>query len=324
MSLMNTDKRTLDQVPSLRDTATMPVVRPTPSAAPRADDRVLRYAPLLRFSRHETHFPIDPAAFVARARLRRYGWSDEVRDAVWHPRRACWEAAVPGLPASAGAGGLDIGEACRLIQFEARGRFGDLCNRRPCDPGNLWQGRRAGYALELDEPLAAALRGVAGRAPWLCYDRYTVPTSEGVFDVITYWFFFALNPHAVAHEGDWERVSVIIPEGGRALPRVRYASGRGAITCGFDEVEVAEFTHPVVYVEPGSHGMHRGVEDLEAGASSGNTVVLRTWTLEAKRVPTLAWSSFDGAWGRVGAGPRTTGPLGPLFRREDVSSVLPS
>ena len=43
--------------------------------------------------------------------------------------------------------------------------------------------------------------------------------------------------------------------------------------------------------------------------------------LEARRIPTLGWSSFDGAWGRVGAGPRTTGPLGPLFRREDAATV---
>jgi hypothetical protein len=39
------------------------------------DDRVERYAPLLRFSHQDTHFPIDPALFVARSRLRRFGWS---------------------------------------------------------------------------------------------------------------------------------------------------------------------------------------------------------------------------------------------------------
>ncbi len=313
----------LERVPGLRDTANMPVARPPARVSAVADDRVLRYAPLLRFSRSESHFPIDPAAFVARARLRRYGWSEELRDAVWHPRRACWEAVVPDLPPSAGAVGPDIGEACRLIQFEARATSGDARNRRPCDARNLWYGRRAGYALELGEPPGGDLRGERGASPALFFDRYSVPTHAGVFDVISFWFFFACCPQGIAHEGDWASVSIILPGGGGATPLMRFASPRGGQTHVFDDVELAERAHPVVYVEPGSHGMFRRAGELE-GAEGTMAIDLPTWQLEPKRVPTLSWSSFDGAWGKVGAGPRTTGPLGPLFRREDAAAMEPA
>src|SRR5258708_29774241 len=112
------------------------------------DERVLRYAPLLRFTPDEAFFPIDPSTFVEKSLLRRYGWSDEVRDAVWHQRRSCWESAPEGLPPSADALGPDINEACRLIQFQARGTEAGF-NRRPCDAQNLWRGAPAGHALAL-------------------------------------------------------------------------------------------------------------------------------------------------------------------------------
>ena len=281
------------------------------------DELVTRYAPLLRFSKAETHFPIDPATFIRHARLRRYGWSDDIRDAVWHPRRACWEAAFADLPASPGSENPDIAEACRLIQFEARGTGGDVRNRRPCDPQNLWYGRRAGYALELAEPQSGDLRGVPGEAPALYFDRYSVPTHAGVFDVISYWFFFALSPSATAHEGDWQSVSVMIPDDGSEIG-VRFDAPRGCLACGFGEAELVDGTHPVALVEAGAHGLFRSASEMDSGAGAHN-VLLRSWELAPRRVPTLAWSSFDGAWGRVGAGPRTTGPLGPLFRRDDLS-----
>src|SRR5438552_18119864 len=107
--IMTLGKKTeaVDRVPSLRDTASMPAARGS-KPVPVGDDQILRYAPLLKFSRDETYFPIDPADFIARAHLRRYGWSDDVRDAVWHPGRACGETAAQDLPISSGAEGPDI------------------------------------------------------------------------------------------------------------------------------------------------------------------------------------------------------------------------
>jgi len=283
------------------------------------DDRILRYAPLLRFIPGETHFPIDPATFVEKSLLRRYGWSDEVRDGVWHPRRSCWESAPAGLPASADALGPDLSEACRLIQFEARGTELGF-NRRPCDARNLWHGRRAGYALELGEPLSRDLRGVPGAAPWLLYDRYSIETAVGPRDVIGYWFFYALKAAAQAHEGAWEHVSLLL-SGVGAAPLVRFEGSAGAVTYGLGDIETVEGTHPVLYVEPGSHAMFRTAEESDGGRAEDYSVSLRGWRLEPRRVAAMSWSCFDGAWGRAGAGPRATGPLGPLFRRESAATI---
>ncbi|MFI5214538.1 MAG: hypothetical protein ACHQU8_08380 [Gemmatimonadales bacterium] len=286
------------------------------------DDRVLRYAPLLRFTPEETHFPIDPSTFVEKALLRRYGWSEEVRDGVWHPRRSCWESAPTGLPASADALGPDLNEACRLIQFEARGTEAGF-NRRPCDARNLWHGRRAGYALELAQPLSRDLRGVPGAAPWLLYDRYSIETAVGPREVIGYWFFYALKPTAQAHEGAWEHVSLVL-SGVGAAPLVRFEGPAGAVTFGLADVETVEDTHPVLYVESGSHMMFRTADEIGPGSADSYSLLLRSWRLEPRRMPAMSWSCFDGAWGRVGSGPRTTGPLGPLFRRETAATIARS
>ena len=280
------------------------------------DELVCRHAPLLHFGRDETHFPIDPAEFIRRSRLVRYGWSDTVRDAVWHPRRACWETTIEQLPPSPDAVGPDISDACRLIQFEARSEGRDLRNRRPCDPANLWYGRRTGYALELADPAARDLRGRPDALPALYYDRYAVPTHAGVFDVISYWFFFAISRHAFAHEGDWVSFSVIMPAGNAPL-RYRFESPRGGTMLDPQDVELSQ-GHPVVFVEAGSHGFFRSAMELDIGLPPGRATA-RSWDAGARRIPTLAWSSFDGSWGRVGAGPRTSGPLGPLFRRLDAA-----
>jgi hypothetical protein len=74
-------------------------------------------------------------------------------------------------------------------------------------------------------------------------------------------------------------------------------------------------------VDRGSHRMLRVETDLDDYPAHDNSVVLRTWSLEPQRVLSLPWATFDGAWGRVGPGPRTSGPLGPLFQREDIARV---
>ena len=286
-------------------------------ASAALDRRVLEYAPLLRFSKHETHFPIDPATFVERARLRRLGWSEEVGDAVWHPRRACWTQAGADVPVSDDVLGPDLTAACRLIQFEARGTEAGF-NRRPCDAHNLWRGRRAGYALELAQPLAFDLRGVPGAAPFLLYDRYQVELEGVPHDVINYWFFYALNVEAHPHEGEWGHIGLLFP--GEGEPRVRFEASWGSVSYAWRDVERVEGTHPVAFVEPGSHATFRSAAEV-GGSEVAYPAQLRAWQLEPRRVPAMSWSIFDGAWGRVGGGPRTTGPLGPLFRRENARTV---
>ena len=283
------------------------------------DDRVLRYAPLLRFSRQETHYPIDPALFVARSRLRRLGWSHLAYDGYWNPGTRGWDACGPSHPPPAHAVNPDLGQACAAMQAEAPGRAGKCGNRRPNDLANVWGGERAGYALELTQAFARDLRGVPGAAPFLLYDRYQREGPSGCWDVISYWFFYALNPHVIAHEGDWEPVTVVVDEAGHAALRT---DCRDVMRLqSFETIELAEGTHPVIYVEPGSHRAcpepGRGDDNGAAGA-----VLLKSWRLAPRDVQALPWSCYDGAWGRVGATEATTGPLGPLHRRV-TNSVVP-
>ena len=276
------------------------------------EERVLRYAPLLRFSRHETHFPIDPALFISRSRLRRLGWTASVPDGYWNSELKLWDCCgVTDAPPPT-AVNPDLPRACAAIQTESPSAPSARRNRRPNDPANLWNGSRAGYALELTQAFARELRGVAGSAPFLLYDRYGWSDGEHQWDLITYWFFYALNPHLVAHEGDWEPVSVLVRDGD-ATAVLRLDSRNGAGTLGFDEVELVDGTHPVIYVEAGSHRACSSRSDLNGSAM--HTVMLRSWRLPPKSLREMSWSSFDGAWGRVGAIESTTGPLGPLLRR---------
>ena len=276
------------------------------------EDRVMCHAPLLRFSRQETHFPIDPALFVARSRLRRLGWSHLACDGYWNPNTSGWDVCTPSSPPPAHAVNPELGSACAAMHAEAPGKPHLRGNRRPNDPDNLWGGERAGYALELTQAFARDLRGVPGSAPFLLYDRYRREGPSGCWDVITYWFFYALNPHVVSHEGDWEPVTVVIDEAGHAALR---SDAHDVMRLqSLESLECVDGTHPVIYVEPGSHraGSEPGQHDDNGMAGA---VLLRSWRLPPKPLQDMRWACYDGAWGRVGATEATTGPLGPAFRR---------
>jgi len=282
------------------------------------DDRVLRFAPMMRFSSQETHYPIDPSLFVTRSRLLRMGWSPLVGDGYWNSAARAWDLTGPASPPPSGALNPQLSHACAAMQAEAPSAPGARRNRRPNDPANLWGGSRSGYALELTQAFARDLRGVPGSAPFLMYDRYQREGPSGRWDVITYWFFYALNPHVIAHEGDWEPVTVVVDEAGHAALRVDcHGSTR---LQSFETLEIADQTHPVIYVEPGSH--RACSEPLDAGLNGvPASVTLRTWRNTPTPVQHMPWSCYDGAWGRVGATELTTGPLGPLFRRMADAAV---
>lgn len=271
--------------------------------ASRPDELVRRYAPLLRFSAAETHFPIDPALFVSRAVLRRYAWDVAVPDAYWNARRRFWETAALGrLPPSELVCPV-IADALAGMDADAPVPAGSRGNRRPFDPDNLWGGDRAGYALELLEPLAREMRGAARDVPFLLYRHQVIGGAAGERHVLGYWFFYALHLSDVAHEGDWQEVSVSLPPDG-APPEVRFALGGRSHRA--DEIAF-EGTHPVVHVEQGSHRGAAGGTGRDGYASS-----VPTWQLPLRHVAEEPWAGFDGAWGLAGQSAASTGPLGPV------------
>ncbi len=162
---------------------------------------------------------------------------------------------------------------------------------------------------------------------------------------ITYWFLYGLSkppgPREArwfAHEGDWERISVLLARGrdkGHWLPQeARYHFHDGHQDYPWAALELVQAgadltaTHPVVYSAIGSHASYPRAgsypQPFRVGGRPAFTVrdraiscpdcpAWRTWQqlIDASAQP---WYGFGGAWGAVGRRPvpsGTTGPLGP-------------
>ena len=159
---------------------------------------------------------------------------------------------------------------------------------------------------------------------------------------ITYWLFYGLSippgPAAftkyIAHEGDWERVSILLRPGaepGQYVPiSVRYHYHDESRDVPWDAVDRVGTgsdapTHPVAFSARGSHasypragryenvfkagGVRRfAVQDIAMACNE--CPQWRTWQMlvDARAQP---WYGFGGAWGRAGSIGGTTGPLGP-------------
>jgi hypothetical protein len=142
---------------------------------------------------------------------------------------------------------------------------------------------------------------------------------------LTYWFLYGMNePRQSAtadgtqtHEGDWERVDVLLEEGDAADNyepvgvRLRTSDG-GSRQLPWDDLpRVGDRgsgtpTHAVLAAARGSHELSPRTPDRRC---SGCTRWL-TWERlrDLRREP---WYGFGGAWGEVGDDSATTGPLGP-------------
>jgi hypothetical protein len=160
---------------------------------------------------------------------------------------------------------------------------------------------------------------------------------------ITYWFFYGLSwppgnrlvTRFLRHEGDWERISVLLAKGtdpDQYVPlSVRYHAHDGSRDLPWSAVERVAVpgsplaTHPVVYSARGSHASYWAFGSHENVVRTGTRRVLtvhdeaiaclecpqwRTWErlLDAQAQP---WYGFGGAWGDVGSFAGKTGPLGP-------------
>jgi hypothetical protein len=330
-----------------------------PVAPVTTADPVATFAPLVSLHVHEVSWPMTADFFLRHAWLT---WSA--------PGCPLW---IQGAQAGDGAGGAVEDHRVLMGAFDpaklagpdayAHAPVDAHCNAgsgakvpasahtRPWDSGN---GRprdlplREGWALDLDD-------GARTPAPRLDRDEaqqvlqdvpvYFERHQEGIDERITYWFFYGLSrppgepglTDAVSHEGDWERISVLVqhqPGSATYLPlsvRFHTHDGHRDITWrAVTRIAAAGSpgaTHPVAYSARGSHATYWrtgdyaivvkalgrpafSVED-HAMACSG-CPEWRTWErlVDATQQP---WYGFGGAWGRAGslAGGGTTGPLGP-------------
>jgi hypothetical protein len=202
---------------------------------------------------------------------------------------------------------------------------------------DLWDKKRGGDKRIDDSGPQSLLRDVP-----VYFERHPEQVDGKEGERITYWFFYGLSQppgpdlftNRVVHEGDWERISVLLRHAGadtyvpdsvlyhyhdskRNLPW--YAVKR----VGAGGPELA--THPVVFSAVGSHASYPRAGRYEnvfrfAGrrrfAVSDEAIGCpkcpqwQTWELleDARSQP---WYGFGGAWGEVGGIGGTTGPLGP-------------
>ena len=294
--------------------ATAAAARPgaiDPNASPRAARALaVRFAPLLWLDSQERFAPTTVRDFLAHAALK-------------------W-ARPPGGPAVlARRGTIDPA------------RLGARCAHAP--HGCYRRGRTT--ADQLTRPDGRDAPGFFG--PNSSFNFLSSATDPPLYDdvsvtrnqvAITYWAFYAFdqpvaivttpNPPpgldvskvlgALAHEGDWERVVVVLSP---ALdPRgVRYYEHDGSRFVPWSKVPQQE-GHPVAYVAQGTHASYPAAGETRQCIGTVGCLVdrrdqgraLRAWRRGGLvAVRTQSWFGFGGAWGRVGEISATTGPLGP-------------
>ena len=171
---------------------------------------------------------------------------------------------------------------------------------------------------------------------------YYQRSIDGTAVRITYWFFYGFSESpgsarlvtSTYHEGDWERMSVLVRRVrvGRYLPRsVTFQIHDKRRTIPWQDVartaggNSITQTHPLAYSALGSHATYWRTGDYPLLVEVGGNTALPArdeamscsacpqWDTWQQLVPlaTQPWYGFGGAWGDVGDGSSTTGPLGP-------------
>lgn len=286
----------------------------------RLREWVTDYAPVLRFDRRERHFPSDPDKFKDEARFRES--RANARDKGWNKVDRRWVAKDARGPEYFAAAWSQIASES-LKGYPAPGTFEPwhLPNFRPRDKGSIdARDRRTtadGLFLERDDRLIRTESGAPPRnglvtAPVYVDVAYHRP-SQAIR--VLYWFFYELNwwGPLLTHEGDWEHMSLI-------AHRDRVVAGDPPEIAYFATHNEGEFRHydaldhhgrhPVGYVDRDGHPTHPHVND-----PASYPVEWRTWDTDVRYVVEQEWRDYAGAWGEVGNTATTTGPLGPLFKR---------
>ncbi|HEX2175319.1 MAG TPA: hypothetical protein VHG70_05360 [Nocardioidaceae bacterium] len=201
-----------------------------------------------------------------------------------------------------------------------------------------------GYSLDLPgDPLSAGCAYEKwARATWAASAGTVyahIARQDGYHGRIAlqYFFYYPFNDFNNKHESDWEKIQLEF-----AAPNVRsaldvepdlvaYAQHYGAETSRWDDekLQVADATHPVVYVSAGSHASQYS-EDLFLGRSARQgfgcdstigphqEVKPRVETIPAntaRATRKFPWIGYEGHWGEVGPRRFYQGPTGPNMKQ---------
>ncbi len=178
---------------------------------------------------------------------------------------------------------------------------------RPHDPGSRIDGIRPGQGFYLDLVDDARSGPAAGGVG---IPVYVQRTDEGDSRVrLTYWTLFGMHGRPgerASHEGDWERVDVLLDaDGDHYEPQAVQVSGYVNETA-WSATRKVERTHPAVVAALATHTMTA----TQGRGGCARCTMLETWKSLADARKEL-WFGFGGAWGQPGPTDTSTGPLGP-------------
>ena len=276
------------------------------------------YAPLLRLNATEKHLPAQPEDF---RRISRFRYSKPGRDAGWNKETRAWETGDRHGPEFHDVPWSDIlPESAELLSAASQPDIPPEINIRPRDDANAFgKGSQTGLFLQRgrnrDDASSGKPPAEGGliRAP-VFVDVVHIPEKKVV--KLLYWFFYELNHwrFMITHEGDWEHVTLIFDQD-RFLDHgppeaVFFAQHDGGHPLAFEQLQIVEQTHCVIYVHKDGHPCHAKVKDPE-----NYNQVWRTWETDPVLIPLARWHDYAGGWGEVGEFKFTTGPLGPRFKR---------
>lgn len=320
-------------------------------AKPVAGSKVVAaFAPLVHLHPGEEYFPMDAEAFIDRSSVKLLGENCQYLVNLSTGRiadRKTLEKVPITRPERLGKA---PGYSGRLVDERCRPRgpaYSTTQHTRPFDDG-----RPAGLApyegIYLDL-LSDSYDGdprferrdsakLLSEVPvYFERERAAVDGRPGL--AVTYWVLYgagrdyrAGDPRPNKHEGDWERVVVLLRQerGSRYAPvAMRFYEDEQRWEVPWDEIAVAG-THPVVYSartshtpyhEPGTHERREGsgeqgfeVEE-ETEGDCPECVELHAWQL-LRSVRAQPWYGYGGGWGLAFRVEGTSGPLGPSpFKR---------
>jgi hypothetical protein len=340
---------------------------PAPDAqAVTTADPVTAFAPLVHLHSAEKLMPMSAQAFLSNAWL---GWAHDHECDDWvpaggHRKRPRDDAAAKGkfdqtrLAGSNAYAHVGADDKCH---DENGPMFRASDHTRPFDTGARPRRLESheGFYLDLDDARRKGTAKTETEGPQtvlvpmpVYYERMADKVEGQAALRITYWFFYGLSqpPGAKAgtqflvHEGDWERISVLLKPGenaGEYVPiSARYHAHDGSRDVPWSAVKrvgtsgSSDSTHPVVFSAVGSHASYwragsyenvfvisgrRRFAVFDRAVACPKCPQWRTWEslLDARAQP---WYGYGGAWGNVGSNAGFTGPLGPSpYKAEGLS-----
>ena len=226
----------------------------------------------------------------------------------------------------------------------------DKATSHPDDYLKFVESLKKPSSLAQDEAIARAKKTLEeySRIQKIQPTYYGRQTRRDGYIVLQYWFFYAYNPWGAydngfnVHEGDWESISLFLdPNGPAPLYAVYSQHHRDGVKNGdeirreWNDVELGDNGHPVVYVARGSHanyftpGIHVAEEFLDGKAldytyRKDEPGVIKIgpeeWAeprslLEDKSLPNWV-GKYEGKWGcdAFTPGLGLDGPWGPAFQ----------